>query len=127
MTRHVNPIFFNTTDWNSIPVTEHHGETGTARWQTIQHGGLRIRVVEYSKNYRSDHWCQKGHILYCLDGEMTTELSDGRVFRLKKGMSYEVTDGTNAHRSCSENGVKVLIIDGSFLKPQQQNYNPWKM
>ena len=127
MTQQLNPILFHTTDWSAIPVTEHSGESGTARWQTIQHGGLRMRVVEYSKNYKAGQWCHKGHILYCLDGEMTTELSDGRIFKLTKGMSYEVTDGTSAHRSCSENGVKVLIIDGSFLKPQKQNYNPWKM
>jgi quercetin dioxygenase-like cupin family protein len=127
MTPQVNPILFHATDWSSVPVTEHRGESGVARWQTIQHGSLRIRVVEYSENYRAKGWCNHGHILYCLDGEMTTELSDGRVFTLKKGMSYEVTDGTNAHRSHSKFGVKLLIVDGGFLKPQKSNYNPWKM
>ena len=128
MTLQAHPILFHATDWNSIPVTEHRGETGTARWQTIQHGTLRIRVVEYSNNYLADHWCKLGHILYCLEGEMTTELSDGRIFRLTKGMSYEVTDGASVHRSRSEHGVKLLIIDGAFLKPPpKNNYNPWKM
>ena len=127
MTMQAQPILFHATDWSSIPVTEHPGETGMARWQTIQHGSLRIRVVEYSENYLASGWCNVGHILYCLEGEMTTELSDGRVFKLKKGMSYEVTDGTNAHRSGSEHGVKLLIIDGAFLKSPKNNYNPWKM
>jgi len=128
MTLQAHPILFHTTDWSSIPVTEHRGETGTARWQTIQHGTLRIRVVEYSNNYLADHWCKLGHILYCLEGELTTELSDGRIFRLTKGMSYEVTDGASVHRSRSEHGVKLLIIDGAFLKPPpKNNYNPWKM
>jgi hypothetical protein len=127
MTMQAQSILFHATDWSSVPVTEHRGETGTAHWRTIQHGALRIRVVEYSRNYLASGWCNLGHILYCLDGEMTTELSDGRIFRLTKGMSYEVTDGANAHRSRSEHGVKLLIIDGAFLKSPKNNYNPWKM
>ncbi len=126
MTRQVNPILFHTTDWTTIPVIEQPGETGTARWQTTQYGTLRIRVVEYSPGYKADHWCTRGHILYCLEGEMTTELTDGRVFKLKKGISYQVTDGASAHRSYSQEGAKVLIIDGTFLKPSN-NHNPWKM
>ena len=126
MTFAIQPILFHTTDWNTIPITEQHGETGTARWQTIQYGALRIRVVEYSQNYKANHWCKLGHILYCLEGEMITELSDGRTFTLTKGVSYQVTDGASAHRSSSAKGVKVLIIDGGFLKPQN-NHNPWKM
>jgi quercetin dioxygenase-like cupin family protein len=122
----INTILFHTTDWRTIPVIKQQGETGTAQWQTIQFGTLRIRVVEYSENYKANHWCNLGHILYCLEGEMTTELADGRVFKLTKGMSYQVTDGASAHRSRSDQGVKVLIIDGGFLKPQN-NHNPWKM
>jgi|SRR5688572_8097416 quercetin dioxygenase-like cupin family protein len=122
----VSPILFHTTDWSTIPVIEHQGETGTARWQTIQYGSLRIRVVEYSPNYKANHWCTRGHILYCLEGEMTTELTDGRSFDLKKGMSYQVTDGASAHRTRSKHGVKALIVDGTFLKPSN-NHNPWKM
>jgi hypothetical protein len=120
------PILFHTTNWNAIPVTEHVGETGIARWRTVQYESLRIRVVEYSENYKADHWCKLGHILYCLEGEMITELSDGRTFKLSQGMSYQVTDGASAHRTYSHKGVKVLIIDGGFLKPQNI-HNPWKM
>ena len=121
-----NTILFHTTDWSTVPVLQYPGDSGTAKWQTIQYGTLRIRVVEYSENYKANHWCKLGHILYCLEGEMTTELSDGRTYKLTKGMSYQVTDGASAHRTCSEHGVKVLIIDGGFLKPQT-NHNPWKM
>ncbi|HYI77577.1 MAG TPA: DHCW motif cupin fold protein [Chryseolinea sp.] len=127
MTMQTRPILFHTTDWSAVPITEHRGETGTARWQTIQHGTLRIRVVEYSNNYVANGWCNHGHILYCLEGEMITELADGRVFSLTKGMSYEVSDGANAHRSRSEHGVKLLIIDGAFLRSSKNDYNPWKM
>ena len=109
-------IPFQTLDWNSIEKTKHKGETGTAYWQTIQFNGLRIRLVEYSTNYLADHWCQKGHIVHCLEGEFISELSTGKNIILKKGDTYVVSDELSSHRSVSENGVKLLIIDGDFLK-----------
>ncbi len=109
-------IPFTVTDWNTVPVSNHPGETGNAVWKSLNYGDLRIRQVEYSANYKADHWCEKGHILYCLEGEMISELSDGTSFTLKAGMSYQVSDGLSSHRSVSEKGVKLLIVDGGFLK-----------
>lgn len=109
-------IPFQITDWESVPVTEHPGESGVAFWKTLQFGDLRIRMVEYSANYLADHWCSKGHIIYCIEGEMECELSDGKKRILSKGMTYEVSDGMSSHRSFSKDGVKLLIIDGGFLK-----------
>ena len=109
-------IPFQTTDWASVPAVEYKGESGSAFWKTILIEGLRIRVVEYSKNYKADHWCEKGHLIYCLEGEMDTELKDGKTVRLKKGMSYQVSDGLSSHRTSSEAGVKLFIVDGDFLK-----------
>ena len=115
-----NNIPFQITDWNKIPVTEHKGDTGVAYWQTLQFGNLRIRMVEYSKNYKADHWCEKGHIIYCIEGEMTTELSSnsGQEFKMTKGMTYQVSDDLSSHRTYSKDGVKLFIIDGAFLKLQ---------
>ena len=107
---------FQTIDWDRIQATEHKGETGIATWKTLQLEGLRIRLVEYSKGYFANHWCAKGHIVHCLDGEFVSELDNGDKHILKKGMSYIVSDDLSAHRSFSENGVKLLIIDGDFLK-----------
>lgn len=109
-------IPFQTIDWTSIEKVEHRGETGVAFWQTIQLGGLRIRLVEYSKDYLADHWCEKGHIVHCLEGSFITELSTGEKTTLSKNESYVVSDELSSHRSFSENGVKLLIIDGDFLK-----------
>jgi hypothetical protein len=109
-------IPFQTIDWKSIPKIEHKGETGTAYWQTVQYPGLRIRIVEYSEGYLADHWCQKGHIVHCLEGEFVSELIEGNEFRLIKGMSYIVSDALSSHRSYSKAGVKVMIIDGDFLQ-----------
>jgi hypothetical protein len=108
-------ILFQSIDWTNVPKTEHKGETGVAYWQTIQFYGLRVRIVEYSKGYIADHWCQKGHIVHCLEGEFASELIDGEIFKLTKGMSYVVSDELSSHRSISETGVKLLIIDGDFL------------
>lgn len=109
-------IPFRTIDWNSIPKEEHKGTSGVAIWQTVQYPGLRIRIVEYSKGYLADHWCHKGHILHCLEGEMVSELESGEKFVLTKGMTYVVSDELSSHRSHTEAGVKVMIIDGDFLK-----------
>lgn len=109
-------ISFQTIDWTKVPKTEYKGETGVAYWQTKQFQGLRIRIVEYSKGYIADHWCEKGHIVHCLEGDFTSELINSKKFNLTKGMSYIVSDELSSHRSVTKNGVKLLIIDGDFLK-----------
>lgn len=109
-------IAFETIDWNNTAIVEYPGETGMAYWRTLQYPGLRIRFVEYSANFLGDHWCEKGHIMYCLEGEMITELSDGRTFTLTKNVSYQVSDGMSSHRTSSKTGVKLFVVDGDFLK-----------
>jgi uncharacterized cupin superfamily protein len=114
-------ISFQKIDWTSIDKTEHKGDTGVSKWQTIQFPGLRIRLVEYSPGYLADHWCQKGHIVHCLEGEFVSELSTGEKLKLSAGDSYVVSDELSSHRSLSRDGVKLLIIDGDFLK---QDFSP---
>jgi len=109
-------IPFQSIDWSVIPKILHPGEKGIATWQTIQFEGLRIRIVEYSAGYLADHWCRKGHIVHCLEGEFVSEMENGESFTLTKGMTYVVSDELSSHRSVSEQGVKLLIIDGDFLK-----------
>ena len=109
-------IPFQTINWESIEKTEHKGETGTAYWQTIQLGRLRIRKVKYSEGYLADHWCQKGHIVHCIEGNFISELESGEQVLLSKGMTYIVSDNESSHRSVAINGVELLIIDGDFLK-----------
>lgn len=109
-------IPFQTIDWRAVPKTEHKGESGTAFWQTVEFPGLRIRIVEYSKGYLADHWCQKGHIVHCLEGEVVSELQDGGKHLLTKGSTYIVSDDMSSHRSVTKDTVRLLIIDGDFLK-----------
>jgi very-short-patch-repair endonuclease len=104
-------IAFGTTDWSRVERTEHKGDTGMAYWRTKQFGDVRVRMVEYTPGYLADHWCSKGHVLLCLDGELHTELDDGRTFVLKPGMSYQVADKMEAHRSSTVGGAKLFIVD----------------
>jgi hypothetical protein len=103
---------FTTTDWSQMPATEHPGETGRAYWRTLDIGDVRVRMVEYTPGYMADHWCDRGHILYVVEGELQTELQDGRRFDLTAGMSYQVSDfGDAAHRSSTRTGAKLFIVD----------------
>ena len=104
-------IPFGVTDWSRIERTEHAGESGIAYWRTQQFGAIRVRMVEYSPNYLADHWCEKGHILFCVSGQLHTELEDGRKFTLDPGMSYQVADGAEPHRSYTERGATLFIVD----------------
>jgi hypothetical protein len=108
-------IPFQTIDWSTISKEEHAGEQGVSYWQVVQLPGLRIRIVEYSKGYIADHWCKKGHIVHCLEGEFLSELQDGGSITLTKGMTYVVSDDLSSHRSSTKEGVKLLIVDGNFL------------
>lgn len=102
---------FTTTDWSSIPATTHPGDPGVAYWRTLQAGNLRVRMVEYSPGYVADHWCERGHVLLVLEGELVTELSNGESHVLKAGQSYQVADGVAPHRSRTQGGAKLFIVD----------------
>ena len=108
---HISGIPFSTTDWSQIAPSEHQGESGVAHWRTMNFGAIRVRMVDYSPGYLADHWCVKGHILLCLEGELFTELADGRTFTLKPGMSYQVADDAEAHRSSTAGGARLFIVD----------------
>jgi hypothetical protein len=102
---------FMTTDWSKVPATEHPGTSGVATWRTVEAGDIRVRMVEYSPGYLADHWCNRGHVLLVLEGVLTTELQDGRVVRLTPGMSYLVANDTAAHRSRTDVGAKLFVVD----------------
>ena len=104
-------IPFRITDWEKIDEVEHKGEHGSAFWKTREFGNIRVRIVEYSPGYVADHWCSKGHILFCLEGELNTETKDGRKHTLKPGMSYQVADNDLPHRSSTKVGAKLFIVD----------------
>lgn len=107
----IENVPFQTTDWSKVPATEHHGEAGIASWRTMELGNIRVRMVDYSPGYVADHWCERGHVLLVLEGELLTELRDGRRFVTGPGHSYQVADADGAHRSSSPRGARLFIVD----------------
>ena len=107
----MSEIPFGVVEWSHVEPTEHRGESGVATWRTRSFGEIRVRIVEFTPGYLADHWCAKGHILLCLEGELETELKDGRRFTLRPGMSYQVADSAEPHRSSSAVGAKLFIVD----------------
>jgi hypothetical protein len=108
----IPPLPFTVTDWSKLDSTQHPGDSGHATWRTFTAGDLRVRLVEYSPGYAANHWCDRGHVLYVLDGELETELRDGRTFKLLPGMSYQVSDsGDESHRSSTRTGARLFIVD----------------
>lgn len=108
---HIESFPFRTLDWSSVPKEEHPGETGVAYWQVQHLNNIRVRKVEYTPGYLADHWCSKGHVIYCLEGELETELGDGRRYSLTAGMCYFVGDNNEAHRSSTQTGCLLFIVD----------------
>jgi len=102
---------FGTVDWAAVEVTIHAGTSGVAHWRTREFGDVRVRMMEYSAGYVADHWCSKGHFMLCIEGELETELADGRRYTLKPGMSYHVADGAEPHRSRSHAGATLYCVD----------------
>jgi hypothetical protein len=107
----IENVPFQTTEWSTVPKTQHPGEVGAASWRTKELGNIRVRMVEYSAGYVADHWCERGHVVLVLEGELVTELRDGRRFVTGVGQSYQVADGDGAHRSASPRGARLFIVD----------------
>jgi hypothetical protein len=107
----IEHVAFGTIEWDAVPVTEHPGTSGVARWRTVERGNVRARRVEYTAGYVADHWCERGHVVLVLEGALVTELRDGRTFRLEAGASYIVASGVDAHRSSTLGGATLFIVD----------------
>lgn len=107
----IENVPFQALDWATVTPVARSGLTGSAVWRTVETGNLRVRIVEYSPGYESDHWCRRGHVVHCLSGELTTELDDGRIFTIKAGQTYQVADDDDAHRSRTASGATLFIVD----------------
>jgi hypothetical protein len=107
----IEDVPFRVVDWAQIPRTAHPGETGTAYWRTVEVGNIRVRMVEYSQGYLADHWCPRGHVLLVLTGQLVTELKNGERHVLRTGDSYQVAEDAMPHRSRTESGATLFIVD----------------
>jgi len=108
----IQDIPFTATDWEKITLEEYKGETGTSFWRTSKNGDIRVRKIEYSPGYRADNWCDKGHILLVLEGELVIQLKNGQEYTLTQGKSFQAGDDeSNPHLAFTEKGAKVFIVD----------------
>jgi quercetin dioxygenase-like cupin family protein len=107
----IRDLPFTVVDWKHVPPERHEGDVGFAIWRSFERGNVRVRMVEYSPGYVADHWCERGHVLLVLEGELHTELADGERVVLGAGMSYQVADGASSHRSAAPRGAKLFIVD----------------
>jgi quercetin dioxygenase-like cupin family protein len=104
-------IPFQSIDWSRVEPTSHPGAPGVATWRTVEVGNVRVRMVEYSPGYVADHWCERGHVLLVLEGQLETELDDGRHTTTRPGDTWVAADGDGAHRVSSPGGARVFIVD----------------
>jgi quercetin dioxygenase-like cupin family protein len=107
----ISGIPFSTVDWSQVAPSEHGGKAGMALIRSSTFGDIRVRQVDYSPGYVADAWCRRGHVLLVLEGELQTELEDGRRFVLPAGSSYQVAEGPPGHRSSSPRGARLFIVD----------------
>jgi len=107
----IHGIPFQTVDWAHLAPSQHPGDPGEATWRTFEAGDIRARIVEYSPGYVADHWCERGHVVFVIEGELITELRDGRRVTLGPGQGYVVSDADGAHRSASPRGARLFIVD----------------
>jgi quercetin dioxygenase-like cupin family protein len=108
----ITNVPFTVTDWSKLTQAEYKGERGTSLWRVFEQGNIRVRVVEYSPGFRSDHWCPRGHVLLVLEGELTIELKDGQIHHMPPGTSFQAADDeANPHLAYTEKGAKVFIVD----------------
>lgn len=107
----ITNVPFGIVDWDSIEAIEQKGITGIGYRKTVQVNDITMSKVEYTPGYVADHWCAKGHILFVVEGTLIMEMEDGEKFELTAGMSYHVADDITSHRSCTETGVKIIVVD----------------
>lgn len=102
---------FQAISWTSVPLEEYKGETGTYYTQQLMMSDIRVRMIEYSTDFKADHWCTKGHVLLCLEGELDILLKDGRKMKLLKDMSLFIGDENEPHFISTAIGCKLFIVD----------------
>jgi len=108
----IKDVPFTLTDWENTDAIEHRGQSGTSHWRAFEKGNLRVRVVDYSQGYVSDHFCARGHVLLVLKGTLRIRLKDGNEYILSSGMSFQVGDDeNNPHLAYTEDGARVFIVD----------------
>jgi len=98
-------------DWESTAPIETKGKTGVNTAHEFSSGGYKIRLLVYSSNYESDHWCEKGHIIHCIEGSMMLKIKDRKDIYLSAGKSLLLGEGDHHMAVTGDVSAKIFIID----------------
>jgi mannose-6-phosphate isomerase class I len=103
---------FHSIDWEMLQTEEHKGESGTSYWRIYETDDFRVRMIEYSPEFRLEHFCSKGHIILVVDGKLSLEIKNNGKIELEEGMSFLIGDSQkNSHLAFTKTGAKVFIVD----------------
>ncbi|MCH8325879.1 MAG: cupin domain-containing protein [Bacteroidetes bacterium] len=76
-------INFNSIDWET-PIQG-------VKSKTYNYASKQIRLIEYTKDM-PQHWCEKGHYGYIIEGELEIEFANEKII-YKKGDGVFIPDG----------------------------------
>jgi quercetin dioxygenase-like cupin family protein len=102
----------------SLDVTiRHKAEFDKLEWESpvrgvrhkyIDQAGLRIRLVEYSREMPL-HWCEKGHCGYLIDGLMEIEFENEKVV-YRSGDGIFIPEGPEHKHRGKALSERVLVF-----------------
>jgi hypothetical protein len=102
---------FQAIAWDALAATSHPGEAGTATMREVEVGPLRLRCIDYSAGYRSDHYCELGHVAFVVEGEIEILMHGRAPSRLVAGASFAVGSHMEPHSVVSPRGAKLFVVD----------------
>jgi hypothetical protein len=103
---------FYSIDWDMFKTKKYKGESGSSYWRTVEMDGFRLRMVDYSPGFRSDHFCCKGHIILVEEGMLSLKMNSGGIVNIEKGMSLLIGDSIrDSHQAFTNEGARVFIVD----------------
>lgn len=98
-------------NWELSQAEKSLGTSGFVFSKSVDLGTIRMRQLSFSENYEADHWCEKGHIIHVLAGELIIEYQDGSQVTIPTGQSLILGDSISLHKAKTESESTVLIID----------------
>jgi mannose-6-phosphate isomerase-like protein (cupin superfamily) len=97
-------------NWDSLPWTT---PMPGVRFKAHEQDGRKLRLAEFTHEFKEPDWCRKGHIGYVLEGESELQLGE-QTIRVKPGDGIFIPPG-EAHkhmlRVLSERIRMVLVED----------------
>lgn len=78
-------------DFSSIPW---QSPLPKARFKAHEHGGCRLRILEFERGFVEPDWCQNGHIGYVIEGRLEVDF-DGSIETFEAGDAVTIPEGSD--------------------------------